>query len=175
MKSVILIFLRFMIILIINNEDQYSHLWIFIFEKHIYVSPQFEMLPSIFCFDVFHTWSWIICYVRCSFLCYLYILDIRPLSDVELLENKSFIFYKLPFCLLSNVFCLSEDFQFYEFLFQNICIDCLEIHIIHPLNIHFPILPDLPFPSCNLPSLKKEYCAICGDHILIKAWLNFQW
>jgi hypothetical protein len=52
------------------------------------------------------------------FLSALYILNISPLSDVELVKNL-FPFCQLPFCPIDGVICLTEAFQFYEVVFIN--------------------------------------------------------
>ena len=58
-----------------------------------------------------------------NFLNSLYILEMRPLSDVGLV--KIFHHSRLSFCLVGHVLCFTEDFQFQEVPFINCCSQCL--------------------------------------------------
>ena len=59
-----------------------------------------------------------------NFLSSLYVLEIRPLSDVELV---SFPFCRLSFCLVDHVLCFTEAFQCQEvscinFISLSVCV-----------------------------------------------------
>ena len=60
-----------------------------------------------------------------NFLSSLYILEIRPLTNVGGVGEALFPFCRLPFCLVDNVLCFTEAFQFQEVPFNNCFSRCL--------------------------------------------------
>lgn len=73
---------------------------------------------TILCLDLYPNFNWIVLVLLSSFLRSFYILNIRPLSDVELLKIL-FLFCRQPFCPMDGALCLTVGFQFHEAALTN--------------------------------------------------------